>query len=282
MMRLASPLFSAMVVACFTAALACLAARGVDRNTAQLEAERTGYLIVRVLTPDGDAALSTAASTLIADPRIDHAQVMDAARAQALLQAWVGPSVSARDLPPLRLIEVSLEPEAPAPAALQDDLARELQAAGVTAQVIGPPENGELDQARRIRDAAVVGALALSIVMALIVALAARTIAQRRKDYLEVMADLGGSPHDAGEHVSDEAGASGFAAGLLGATAAGMAGFSFLAAATGETTLQGLRALLEPADAVALFATPFVAALAAAIGGRWAAGAIYSHAARLR
>lgn len=271
-------LFWAMAIACFTAALACLAARAVDRAAIDVLRDRSGYLIVRVLAPEGDDGLNRAATALIGDPGIAAAEVMSPERAANLIEAWTGGAPPTGELPPLRLIEVTLAPDAPADASAARDLVRTLSDAGVTAEAIGPPDDPRADQAARLRQAALWGAGGLTGVMALIVALAARAFAGRRRDFVTVMADLGAERGDVSLRLSDEAGGVGFLAGLIGAGAAGAAGAALLSVVEPNGAwLAGL----APADVAPLIAAPLLAALAAGAGAHFAANALFARAARL-
>lgn len=271
-----------MIVACFTAALACAGARAVDRAAAGVLRDREGYLIVRVMAPEGEDGLHRAAAVLIGAPEVAEAQVMTQSRAAQLLEDWSGSTVRSAELPPLRLIEVTLSPDAPASGRTQRSLVQQLADAGVLAEAIGPPDdNGRANEAMRLRQASLWAAIGISIVMALIVALAARAVATRRRDLLTVMADLGAERGEAVLGVSDEGGAIGFVAGAAGALAAAIAAIAFVHMAYPDHAPRALLRLLAPADVAPLIAAPIVAAMAAALGARLAADAHFMRAARL-
>lgn len=274
-------LFWTMVVACFTAALACLGARALDRSASGVLRDRQGYMIVRVIAPEGQAGMHSAAAALIGLSSVAEAEVMSSERAAELLQTWSGAPLAAADLPPLRLIEVTLQPDTPAGARVEREIVGALADAGVTAEAIGPPsEDGRAADAVRLRDTAFKAALALSVVMALIVMMAARTLAARKRDLVTVLADLGAPRSMAGLKLADEAGATGFLAGAVGALAAGGAGAVFAGMAFPELRQGDLIAAIAPADIAPLVAAPFIAALAAGIGARFSSEMLYARAAR--
>lgn len=275
-------LFWTMVVACFTAALACLGARSLDRAAADVLRDRTGYIIVRVIAPDGPDGLHRAAAALIGSSDVAEAEVMSTQRAADLLELWSGAAVNSADLPPLRLIEVTMQPDIPAGAQTERAIVALLGEAGVLAEAIGPPDDGgRAAEAGRLRQAALWAALGLSAVMALIVALAARALAARRRDLVTVLADLGATSGEASLRVTDEAGGNGFLAGVLGALAAGAAAAAFASMVYPDLDGRSLLAFLRPADVAPLLAAPVIAALAAGLGARLAAQSMFARAERV-
>lgn len=280
-MRGARGLFWAMVAACFTAVLACLAARAVDRFTTDSLRGRDAYLIVRITAPEGPEGLNRAAEALRADRAVETADPMSTARAARLLELWSGGSVQGDDLPPLRLIEVMLTPEAPRGDAAERNLVAVLSRAGVSAEAIGPPDDGAATRARLVRRAAFLAALTTTAAMALIIALAARAMAARRGDLVTVLADLGARRGRVALQLADDAGAAGFFAGIAGALVAGLAAALAAAIAFPEIGATLGRFHLTALDLAPLIAAPFAAALIAGAGARWAAGALYARAARL-
>jgi hypothetical protein len=72
----------------------------------------------------------------------------------------------------------------------------------------------------------------------------------------------------------------GLYAGAVGGLLAGMAGAIALVVITGASTSE-LRALILPVDFAPIIAAPLVAALAAGLGARTAAGYLHGQAARL-
>ena len=188
-------LFWTLAFAVFAATGAGLSARAVDRVAGFYEQQTQDYAIVRVLAPEGPAGLASAESALTSSRYVTRAAPMSAARAAALLGQWGGREVRPEDLPPLRLIEIELAP-APAHVDISAELVAALAQGGVTAEIVGAPGGAGASVARRVTQAASWGAAAFAAVMALIVSLAARSLAARRREMVTVMArcDSCGSP----------------------------------------------------------------------------------------
>lgn len=274
-------LFFTLVFAAFAAAAAGLAARAVDRVADAYEAERGSYAIVRVIAPEGPAGIAAAESALNASRYVDRAAPMSADRAAALLGQWGGEPVRAEDVPPLRLIEIDLAP-APPGADVGAELVAALAQGGVTAEVVGAPgtaSGGGLSS--RVSLAAGWGAAAFAAVMALIVALAARTLAARRRELVVTMADLGATRSQAAGRVADEASVIGLYAGAVGALLAGAVAAALLFFLLPGLGFSAMQQLILPVDFAPLVAAPLGAALAAGMGARAAAGLFHARAARL-
>ncbi|MFT3729424.1 MAG: hypothetical protein QM759_16490 [Terricaulis sp.] len=274
-------MFWTLVFAAFAAAVAGLAARGVDRMAASYENARNGYAIVRVLAPEGPGGMAAAESALSHAPHVTSAAPMTAGRAAALLAQWGGTSVNAADMPELRLIEIDLA-ASPPNTDVSGDIVAALAQGGVTADVIEAPDNasgGGL--AGRVRVAALWGSIAFAGLMALIVSLAARGLAARRRELVTVMTDLGATRGEAAGKIADEAALLGFQAGLVGGTLAGLTALVALLVVLPHVSVSALRAVVMPLDFVPIVATPIVAALAAGAGARATAGYFHSKAARV-
>ncbi len=273
-------LFWTLAFAAFAAACAGLAARAVDRMASGYEDARRNYAIVRVIAPEGPAGIAAAEVALAHTPQVSSAAPMTAGRAADLLRQWGGTPVNEADIPPLRLIEVELA-GTPTPTTSGDVVAA-LAEGGVTAEVIEAPDNasgGGL--APRVRAAALWGAIAFAAVMAVIVSLAARGLAARRREMVTVMCDLGATRSQAAGRVADEAAVLGLYAGLLGGTLAGVAGLIVLFLAIPGVRLDALQQMILPIDLAPVVAAPLVAAIAAGAGARTAAGYFHAQAARL-
>jgi cell division transport system permease protein len=274
-------MFWTLVFAAFAAAVAGLAARGVDRMAASYEEARHGYAIVRVLAPEGAAGMAAAESALTHAPHVTSAAPMTAGRAAALLAQWGGQSVNGADMPDLRLIEIDLA-ASPPNTDVSGDIVAALAQGGVTAEVIEAPDNasgGGL--ATRVRAAALWGAIAFGALMALIVSLSARGLAARRRELVTVMTDLGATRGQAAGKIADEAAMLGLQAGLVGGVLAGLAALVALVVVMPHPSMAGLRALILPLDLVPIVAAPIVAALAAGAGAHAAAAYFHSKAARV-
>jgi cell division transport system permease protein len=275
-------LFWTLAFAAFAAAAAGLAARAVDRLAERYEQDRTGYAIVRVLAPEGPAAIAAAEAALAQSPLVSSAAPMTAGRAAALLERWGGGGVSAEDMPPLRLIEIELAPPNPDVIDAPGELIAALAQGGVTAEVIEAPDaaaGGGL--AGQVRIAAFWGAVAFALVMAGIVSLAARSLAARRREMVTVMCDLGATRGQAAGRVADEAAVLGLYAGVVGAVLAGLAAAVIMLLAIPRVSFDTLREMILPIDLVPVIAAPLITAIAAGAGARAAASYFHGQAARL-
>ncbi|MBS0386247.1 MAG: hypothetical protein JSS00_12970 [Proteobacteria bacterium] len=273
-------LFWTLAFAAFAAAAAGLAARAVDHATSGYERARSGYAIVRVLAPDGEAGLEAARAALQHAPHVTSAEPMTTGRAAELLAQWGGSRVSAADMPQLRLIEIDLAPSPPR-TDVSGDIVAALAQGGVTAQVIEAPDQGGGGWAGRMRMMAFWGSIAFALVMAVIISLGARSLAARRRELVTVMTDLGATRGQAAGRIADEAAILGLYAGAVGGALAGLIAISLLFVATPGMNVETLRQMILPVDFAPILAAPFIAALAAGAGARAAAGYFHGQAARL-
>jgi len=275
-------LFWTLAFAAFAAAAAGLAARAVDRVAAQYEVQRSNYAIVRVIAPEGAAGIAAAEVALAQAPLVTSAAPMTAGRAAALLAQWGGGDVAPADMPPLRLIEVELAQSEEPGADVGGDIVAALAQGGVTAEVIEAPNDaagGGLSA--RVRAAAFWGAVAFALMMLVIISLAARSLAARRREMVTVMCDLGATRSQAAGRVADEAAVLGLYAGLAGGALAGVAALIVLWLAIPALSLDALRTMILPIDFAPIVAAPLGAAIAAGFGARAAAGYFHEQAARL-
>jgi cell division protein FtsX len=206
---------------------------------------------------------------------------MTPSQAAGLLRQWGGSDITAEDLPPLRLIEIELAPEGE-----QFDVAGDIIAAlaqgGVTAEVVEAPDRasgGGLSNL--VRATALWGALGFAGVMAVIVSLAARGLAARRRELVTVMTDLGATRGQAAGRIADEAAILGLNAGLVGGALAGVAAIVVMWLAIPGASLDTLPNMIRPIDFAPIVAAPMGAAIAAGAGARAAAGYFHRQAARL-
>lgn len=273
-------LFWTLVFAAFAATAAGLAARAVDRMAAQYDYLREGYAIARVIEPEGMAGLSQAEAALNSARHVERATAMTPERAAALLAQWSGEPVDPQNMPPLFLVEIELA--ADAPDGIGADLQTLLRLNNVTAEVVEAPEQasggGVSEQART---AAFWGAILFALVMALIISLAARGLAARRRELVTVMTDCGATQAQASGRVADEAAVLGLYAGLMGGVLAGAAAFVVLLIAIPGVRLDALPNMILPIDLAPIAAAPLGAAIAAGFGARAAAGFFHGQAARL-
>lgn len=274
-------LFWTLAFAAFAAAAAGLAARAVDRIAVHYEQQRNAYAIVRVIAPEGPAGIAAAENALARAPHVTSAAPMTAGRAAALLAQWGGGEVKAEDVPPLRLIEIELAP-APENSDVSGDIVAALAQGGVTAEVIAAPDaTAGGGAAVRVRTAALIGAVAFGLVMAIIISLAARSVAARRRELVTVMCDLGATRTQAAGRVADEAAVLGLYAGLVGGGLAAVAGLIVMLLAIPGASVEALPQMILPIDLAPIVAAPVGAAIAAGAGARAAAGYFHGKAARL-
>lgn len=274
-------LFWMLAVAAFAAAAAGLGARAADRLAVHYENQRNTYAIVRVLAPEGPVGLAAAETALTEAPHVATAARMTSARAADLLSQWGGGEVTAADVPELRLIELELIPAGPN-ADVAGDIVAALAQGGVTAEVIAAPDQtagGGI--AAWVRTAALWGSVAFALVMAIIVSLAARGLAARRRELVTVMCDLGATRAQTAGRIADEAAVLGLYAGLVGGVLAGFAGLTVMLLVIPGASADTLPAMILPIDLAPIVAAPLGAAVAAGAGARAAAGYFHAKAARL-
>ena len=279
-------LFWTFAAAAFAVACAGLAARAVERMAGAYQTQRDAYAIVRVLAPEGAAGMSAAQSALAHAPHVVGAAPMTARRAAALLEQWGGaplPQNSGEngDMPPLRLIEIDLAPASPQ-ADVGGDIEAALAQGGVTAEVIEPPggiSGGGL--ALGVSTLAMWAAGLFTLVIGLIISLAARGLVQRRADYVTVLADLGATANEAGQRVANVAAVMGMRAGFIGAGAAALTGIVAVLSLAPGATLARLPHMIRLLDLAPLLIAPLIAAAAAGMGARAGAESVHAQAARL-
>jgi cell division protein FtsX len=274
-------LFWIRAFAAFAAAAAGLGARAVDRIATNYESQRNTAAFVRVIAPEGPTGMAAAESALAQAPFIARQAPMTAERAATLLQEWGGGDVRAEELPTTPLIQIDLAPSA-ANLDVSGEIVALLAQGGVTAAVIKAPEavsGGGV--ATRVRMAALWGAAAFAVVMALIVSFASRGLAARRRELVTVMCDLGATRTQAAGRIADEATMLGLYAGLLGGALAAAAALVVLVLALPDVRLESLPGMILPIDLSPIIAAPVGAAIAAGVGARTAAGYFHGKAARL-
>ncbi|HVK80812.1 MAG TPA: hypothetical protein VM915_09370, partial [Verrucomicrobiae bacterium] len=132
-----------------------------------------------------------------------------------------------------------------------------------------------------VRQTALWGAVAFAAIMAVIVWLAARGLAVRRREMVTVMCDLGATQGQAAGRVADEAAMTGLAAGIVGGVLAGVAALVVLLLVIPGARLDTLRDMILPIDLLPIAAAPIGAAIFAGGGARAAAASFHRQAARL-
>ena len=276
--------FWTLAFAAFMATAAGLGARAVDRIAVDYGTQRSTYAIVRVIAPEGPAGIATAESALARAPHVTSAAPMTSARAAALLRQWSGDPVRPEDVAALPLIELELAP-ADSGADVSGDILAALAQSGVTGEVIEAPSvaggGNSGAGAASVRTAALLGAIAVAAVMAIIISLAARSMAARRRELVTVMCDLGATRTQAAGRIADEAAVLGLYAGLVGGGLAAVAGLIVMLLAIPDASIETLPRMILPIDLAPIVAAPLVAAVAAGFGARAAAGYFHGKAARL-
>lgn len=260
-----------VAVLCFLACLTALGALAANRAahgwTSQLTDSAT--VVVRAQgaeTPD--AAAGRAAEALAGVKGVAEARALEKAKAEALLEPWLGHEALLDDLPIPRLVAVDLDPKAPASAAALD---RALKAAGIDATVddhslwIGDIERG----ASIARWSALAVFLLIASAAGAVIAFATRAAMAAHRDTIEVLHLSGAQPAFVIRLFQTRFAQAAALAGLFGATGAAIIGALARLAGGG----QGLTPVLPVAwiDLLAVVPTPLLAALVAAVAARLAA-----------
>ncbi len=266
-------LFWTLAFAAFAAAAAGVAARAVDRVATAYEAARSDYAIVRVIAPEGPAGMAAAEAALAHAPLVTSAAPITTERAAEMLAPLSGPGLA-----PTQLIEIEMVGAARS-ADPAGDIVAALAQNGVTAEVFDASDDG--GAAGRVRAAAFWGAIAFALVMAVIISLAARSLAARRREMVTVMCDLGATRSQAAGRIADEAAVLGLYAGLAGGALAALTALAVLWLSFPGMSLDALRTMILPVDLIPIAAAPLGAAVAAGAGARAAAGYFHGQAARL-
>ena len=260
-----------VAVLCFLACLTALGALAANRAahgwTGQLTDSAT--VVVRAQgneTPD--AAAGRAAEALSGVKGVSEARALEKAKAEALLEPWLGHDALLEDLPIPRLVAVDLDPKAPASAAALD---RALKAAGLDATVddhslwIGDIERG----ASVARWSALAVFLLIASAAGAVIAFATRAAMAAHRETIEVLHLSGAQPAFVVRLFQTRFAQAAALAGLFGATGAAIIGALARLAGGG----QGLTPVLPVAwiDLIAVVPTPLLAALVAAAAARLAA-----------
>lgn len=260
-----------VAVLCFLACLTALGALAANRAahgwTGQLTDSAT--VVVRAQgneTPD--TAAGRAAEALSGVKGVTEARALEKAKAEALLEPWLGHEALLDDLPIPRLVAVDLDPRAPASAAALDQA---LKAAGIDATVddhslwIGDIERG----AAVARWSALAVFLLIASAAGAVIAFATRAAMAAHRETIEVLHLSGAQPAFVIRLFQTRFAQAAAVAGLFGAAGAAIIGALARLAGGG----QGLTPVLPVAwiDLVAVVPTPLLAALVAAVAARLAA-----------
>ena len=174
----------------FFACLAVIAALGADRASGgwadQLRGSAT-VLIRPTGTESADAAAERATAVLAKVGGVAEAVELEADKARALVQPWLGPGADLADLPIPRLVTLQFDPKKPSPSAAT--LEQTLKANGLDGVVDDHSRwlkdilrGGELARAAAIGVAVLTGLAAAAVV-----AFATHADLQGRRDIVEVL-----------------------------------------------------------------------------------------------
>ncbi|MFZ5670819.1 MAG: cell division protein FtsX [Pseudomonadota bacterium] len=260
-----------VAVLCFLACLTAIGALAADRAARGWSSQLTGSatVVVRAQGADTpDAAAGRAAEALAGVAGVAEARALEKARAEALLEPWLGREALLDDLPIPRLVAVDLDEKRPAsPAAL--DAA--LKAAGLDATV----DDHSLWIADIERAAGVARWAALAVFLLIasaagaVIAFATRAAMAAHHETIEVLHLAGAQPGFTIRLFQVRFARAAALAGLFGAAGAAIIGALARLAGGGE----GLTPVLPVAwiDLLAVAPTPLLAALVAAVAARLAA-----------
>ncbi len=260
-----------VAVLCFLACLTALGALAANRAAHGWTSQLTGSATVVVRAQGAetpDAAAGRAAEALAGVKGVSEARALEKAKAEALLEPWLGHEALLDDLPIPRLVAVDLDPRAPAKAAALDQA---LKAAGIDATVddhslwIGDIERG----AGIARWSALAVFLLIASAAGAVIAFATRAAMAAHRETIEVLHLSGAQPVFVIRLFQTRFAQAAALAGLFGAGGAAIIGALARLAGGG----QGLTPVLPVAwiDLIAVVPTPLIAALVAAVAARVAA-----------
>lgn len=260
-----------VAVLCFLACLTAIGALAADRATRGWTSQLTGSATV-VVRANGaespDAAAGRAAETLAGVKGVAEARALEKARAEALLEPWLGREALLDDLPIPRLVAVDLDPKAPASAATLD---RALKAAGLDATVDDHSLwIADIERAAGVARWAGLGVfLLIAAAAAAVIGFATRAAMAAHRETIEVLHLSGAQAKFVVSLFQTRFAKVAAVAGLFGAGGAAIIGAAARLAGGG----QGLTPVLPVAwiDLLAVAPTPLLAALVAAIAARMAA-----------
>lgn len=260
-----------VTVLCFLACLTALGALAANRAAHGWTGQLTGSatVVVRAQGAESpDTAAGRAAEALAGVPGVSEARALEKAKAEALLEPWLGADALLEDLPIPRLVAVELDPKRPARAAALDQA---LKAAGVDATVddhslwIADIERG----AGIARWSALAVFLLIASAAGAVIAFATRSAMAAHRETIVVLHLSGAQASFVVQLFQSRFAKVAALAGLFGAAGAAIIGALARLAGGGE----GLTPVLPVAwiDLIAVVPTPLLAALVAAVAARLAA-----------
>jgi len=251
-------------LACATAIFAISADRAAQGWANQLQGSAT--VIIRTKGSESpDMAASRAAEALAGTPGVAQALVLERAKAEALLEPWLGKDGIIKDLPVPRLVTVELDPSSPASAKALDNA---LRAAGVDATVDDHSLwMKDIIHAGQIARIAAVSLFALmALAAASVIAFATRAGLSARHDVVEIMHLTGATDGFIANLFQARFAAMAALAGLMGGGAAALlaAGIRLLGGGYGLLPVLPIGWL----DLLVALPSPVIAGLVAAIAAR--------------
>jgi cell division transport system permease protein len=252
----------------FMAGLAGIAGLAGERAAEGWRSELAGSatIIVRAQgeeTPD--AAAERAVEAVSGLKGVGEVRALEKAKADALLAPWIGPGVLPPDLPTPRLVNVDLDPKAPASGA---DLDRALKAAGIDATVDDHSRwTAQIMRAGSMERNIAIGLFVLLLaVLGAVIAFATRQGLSARRDVVEALHLCGATDSYIARLFQARFARSAAQAGLLGALLAVAAAAAFKLSGPE----QQLTALLpiDWRDLAAPAPFPLLGALVAAVTAR--------------
>lgn len=260
-----------VAVLCFLACLTGIGALAADRAARGWTSQLTDSATVVVRASGGetpDTAAGRAAEALAGVKGVTEARALEKAKAEALLEPWLGREALLDDLPIPRLVAVDLDPEAPATAQTLD---KALDAAGIDATV---DDHSlwikDIERSAGIARWAALGVfLLIASAAAAVIGFATRAAMAAHHETIEVLHLSGAQPAFVVNLFQSRFARAAALAGLFGALAAATIGALARLAGGG----QGLTPVLPVAwwDLLAVAPTPLLAALVAAVAARTAA-----------
>jgi cell division transport system permease protein len=263
-----------VAVLCFLACLTALGALAADRAARGWTSQLTDSATVVVRASGGetpDAAAGRAAEALAGVKGVSEARALEKAKAEALLEPWLGRDALLDDLPIPRLVAVDLDKDAPATAVTLD---KALKAAGIDATV----DDHSLWIADIERSAGIARWAGLAVFLliasaaAAVIGFATRAAMAAHRETIEVLHLSGAQAKFVISLFQTRFARAAALAGLFGAAGAAIIGALARLAGGGE----GLTPVLPVAwlDLLAVAPTPLLAALVAAVAARLAAGGL--------
>jgi len=256
-------------VLCFFACLAVICALAANRAAGgwsdQLKDSAT-VLIRPVGDESADTAAGRAAAALGGVKGVAEARVLEKAKAETLVQPWLGPAAQVADLPLPRMVTVQFETKGPHPTAAQ--LAAALKGAGVDGMVDDHSRwIGDILRAGALaRTAAITAAVLIALSAAAVIAFATRAGLAARHEIVEVLHLAGAEDRSIIRLFQDRLAELAALAGLLGGAAAALV--AAMARLMGGA--DGLTPVLPIAwtDLLTGLACPLIAAAVAAVAAR--------------